>query len=345
MKSRLTLMFLALPVMLLSLSAQTVLTYATHGMQEGDVLTLTGLTGINAGDGGANQIWDFSNAKVAGTHTIDYNANPKANRNAEKAFACLQDNNTTVYHSISDKAKLYYGLSTDNVDIAFEKPITELTFPFGYQSQVSGEMKGAYSDLAAGKTYSINGMYSVTADGYGTLILPNGVILSNVLRIIYVKDYTQDAGGASYHITVKHYLYYAAESRYAVLQIKDAQTSCDCGCNSNELTACYNPDVTAIAINEPKLQNAPKMASEFNYTLYPNPVEKELRIDYDILENAKIKINVLDFSGKKVKAVANVKQELGAYSAFANVEDLTNGTYVLEMQVNDKVYTEIFIKQ
>ena len=343
MKRKLTLILLALPMIL---SAQTVLTYATHGMQEGDALKLNKLTDINAGNGGANQIWDFSNAKAAGTSTIDYNANPMAKNVLGKAFACLMDDNTTVLHSISDKAKLYYGLSTDNAKIEFEKPITELTFPFGYQSQVSGDMKGTYNDLMVGKKYTIDGLYSVTADGYGTLILPNGIVLSNVLRVIYVKDYTQDMGSALYQITVKHYLFYAAESRYPVLQIKDAKISCDCGCNSNELTACYNPNVTATVVkNTPKLQTITEIAPEFNYTIYPNPVETELRIDYDILENAKIKISILDLSGKKVKTVANLKQELGAYSTTANVETLTNGTYVLEMQVNDKVYTEIFIKQ
>jgi len=347
MKRKLTLMLLSLPIMLLPLSAQTVLTYATHGMQEGDVLTLTGLTDFNVGNGGANQIWDFSNAKANGSQVIDYKANPMAKNIAGgKAFACLQNDETTVFHSVSNGEKLYYGLRSDNANIEFETPIKEMVFPFKYQSQISGEMKGIYTNLPSGKTEKIDGNYSVTADGWGTLILPNGVTLSNVLRVLYVKDYTQTMGNTMYNVTVKHYLYFAAESRYAVLQIKDVKSSCDCGCNYNELTACYNSGVASVAINEKsKPQTAPQIVPEFNYTLYPNPVEKELRVDYDILANAKVKINILDLSGKKVKTVVNAKQELGAYSAAANVENLTNGTYVLEIQVNDNIYTEIFIKQ
>ncbi|GHT31787.1 hypothetical protein FACS189434_02190 [Bacteroidia bacterium] len=324
----------------MNLSAQTVLTYATHGMQKGDVLTLTELANITAGDGGANQIWDYSAATLNGkTSTLDYQSTDG------KTFAVLQNGDMTVNHSVSDKGKLYYGLQSENAIIEFDEPLTELAFPFRYQSQVAGDLKGTYTDLNSGKAEKIDGAYSVTADGYGTLILPNGVTLSKVLRVTYVKDYTQDLGNASYHITVKHYLYYAAESRYPVLQIKDAKTSCDCGCNHNELTAAYNANVTPQVAPKQRVEAPQNLVAELLYTVYPNPTDKELHIDYDILANAKVKISLLDFSGKKVKNVLNAKQELGAYSTAVNVENLPSGNYILELQVNDKVYTEKIIKK
>ena len=347
MKRKLTLLLLTLPMML---SAQTILTYATHGMQEGDVLTLTKLTNFNVGNGGANQVWDFSNAQANGSETIDYNANPTANNNAGKAFACLMDKKTTKFHSVSSKEKLYYGLSTNNSKIEFETPIKEMAYPFQYQSQISGEMKGTYTSTPSGRTETIDGNYSVTADGYGTLILPNGVTLKNVLRVVYLKDYAQTMGDMQYYVTVKHYLYYAAESRYPVLQVNDVKTSCDCACNSNSLTACYNANVAqndkpqAVPEIVPE-QAMPVIAPDFNYTLYPNPAKTELRVDYNVLADAKIKISIIDIAGKKIETIVNKKQELGAYSIAANVENLTNGVYVLEIQVNGKVYTETFIKQ
>jgi hypothetical protein len=337
MKRKHLLLLLALPMM--NLSAQTVLTYSTHGMQQGDVLTLTGLTNITAGDGGANQIWDYSAAALNGkTNTLNYQSTDG------KTFAVLQDGDLVVNHSVSEKGKLYYGLQSENARIEFDQPLTELPYPFRYQSQVSGDLKGNYTDLKSGKAERIDGTYSVTADGYGTLILPNGITLSNVLRITYVKDYTQDLSNAAYRITVKNYLYYAAESRYPVLQIKDAKTSCDCGCNHNELTAAYNADVTPQTAPKQKIETQ-NLVAELLYTVYPNPTDKEIHIDYDILANAKVKISLLDFSGKKVKSILNTKQELGAYSAVANVESLPSGNYILEIQVNDKVYTEKIVKK
>ena len=346
MKQKITILLLMMPMMLMTLSAQTVLTYATHGMQEGDVLALTGLTDfkIGIGNGGENQVWDFSNAKITGNiQTIEYNANPDAG----KSFACLMDKKSTVFHSVSNKEKLYYGLRSNNAKVEFEQPIKELTFPFQYQSQISGEMKGTYTILASGKKETIDGNYSVTADGWGTIILPNRVTLHNVLRVVYVKDYAQTMGNMQYHITVKHYLYFAAESRYAVLQAREVKHSCNCGCNSNEMTACYNADVVPfVQNNKTQPQNLPEIASGFNYTLYPNPVKTELRVDYKILdENAKITISIIDLAGKKLKSIISKKQELGSYSIANNIANLPNGTYVLEIQVNDKVYTETFIKQ
>jgi len=350
MKRKLTLVLLALPMMLMTLSAQTVLTYATHGMQEGDVLTLTKITDFNVGNSGANQVWDFSNAKENGTQTIDYNANPTANNNAGKSFACLLGGKTTKFHSVSNKEKLYHGLSTGNAKIEFEKPIVEMAFPFQYQSQISGEMKGTYTTLPSGKIETIDGNYSVTADGWGTLILPNGVTLNNVLRVVYVKDYSQTMGDINYYITVKHYLYYAAESRYPVLQVNEAKTTCDCACKFNDLTALYNPNVVPNNKPTPQVmpetpQVTPEIVSNFNYTLYPNPAKTELRVDYNVLADSKIKISIIDIAGKKVKTIVNTKQELGAYSIVTDVDRLTDGVYVLEIQVNGKVYTETFIKK
>ena len=343
MKQKLTILFLVLPMMFMTLSAQTVLTYATHGMQEGDVLTLTNLTDFKVGNGGADQVWDFSNAKTNGsTQTIEYNANPSA----ERPFACLMDKKSTVFHSVSNKEKLYYGVRYNNANIEFEKPIKELVFPFRYQSQISGEMKGTYTILPSGKKETIDGNYSVTADGWGTIILPNRVTLHNVLRVVYVKDYTQTMGNLQYYITVKHYLYYAAESRYAVLQVREVKSSCDCACNSNELTACYNASVVPfVQNNEPKPQSLSETAPELNFTLYPNPAKTELRVNYNLSANANITISIIDLAGKKMKTIVNAKQELGTYSVTGNVADLPNGTYLLEMQINDKVYTETFIKQ
>jgi len=342
MKRNLTLVLLALPMMLMTLSAQTVLTYATHGMQEGDVLTLTKLTDFNVGNGGANQVWDFSNAQENGIETIDYNINPNASPSAKKSFACLMNKKTTVFHTISNTEKLYYGLSSNNARVDFETPIKEMMFPFQYQSQILGEMKGTYTTLSSGRTEKIDGNYSVTADGWGTLILPNGVTLKNVLRVVYFKDYSQTMWNIDYQIEVKHYLFYAAESRYPVLQVKDVKTTCDCVCKFSELTACYNPNV--VANKKPQPQIVPEIL-EFNYTLYPNPVKTELQVEYYISANAKIKMSILDLTGKKLKTIVNTKQDLGSHSVATNVQNFTNGIYVLEIQVNDKVYTETFIKQ
>ena len=346
MKRKITFVLLALPMMLMTLSAQTVLTYASHGMQEGDVIALTKLTDFNIGEGGANQIWDFSNAKENGTESIDYNANPIANNNTGKSFACLVGK-STVFHSVSTKEKLYYGVDFSNAKIEFETPIKEMVYPFQYQSQISGDMKGIYTIIPSGKKETIDGNYSVAADGWGTLILPNGVTLNNVLRVVYVKDYSQTMGDINYYITVKNYLFYAAESRYPVLQIKDAKTTCDCACKSNERTACYNPNVTQSSKPEQVVPETPQIAPncKFNYTLYPNPAKTELRVDYNVSENAKIKVSIMDIAGKKIETLVNKKQELGNYSIVTNVENFTNGVYVLEIRVNDRVYTETFIKK
>jgi len=108
------------------------------------------------------------------------------------------------------------------------------------------------------------------------------------------------------------------------------------------LMACYNPNVTPVVKNVPNENND---SPEFTYKIYPNPVKNEVYLNYDIPVNSNVKINILNLAGNKVKNVLTSKQESGSYSVSANIEGFANGAYILEMQVNDKVYTEIIVKK
>lgn len=343
MIKRFTLVCLLTQALFLSASAQTVITYAGQAMREGDVLSLKVISDtIKAGASGANQVWDYSKAKTTTDFVINYNANNSQVAIPGNAFACNENNERTSYFQITPQKKLYYGLSTSKVEIRFDEPITELAFPFAYQSEINGLMKGSYTE--GGITSAIDGTYKTVADAWGTLILPNGVKLKNVLRVTSTRDYKHDVMGTPFHIVVTRYAFYVSNSRYAVLQIKEATMKCDCGCNSREYSAYYNPNVKAECA-KPEEPESTVAQAKFEYKVYPNPFEKDVRLDYTLKANASIKIVVLDLQGHEVKTVAEEQKTAGSYSQYLNIEGSHSQNYILQMKVNNAVYTEHLIKK
>ena len=64
--NKFTLSILLAGMTILGMNAQVVLKHSTHAMKKGDVLNLNRASYVSAGEEGANQIWDFSNAEILG---------------------------------------------------------------------------------------------------------------------------------------------------------------------------------------------------------------------------------------------------------------------------------------
>lgn len=335
-KSILFIFFLQISFLSLFGQNSALISYSSHAMHEGDVVVLRELDTISVGTAGINKIWDFSKVNTNDIQVIKYNLNENESTLNAKSFVCDIDNGQrTSYYTISQFQKSYVGFSTPSGKIIFDEPMVELNFPFQYNSTINGKMDGKFTSNA-GESDNITGTYSVLGDATGTLILPNGVTLKNVLRVKYVQDYYQPFSGTLFHIIVTRYLFYSSNYRYPVLQVKDAKIDCDCGCKSKEYSAYYNESVTSN-----KEEKEDKACPKFTYEIYPNPFEDLLKIDYSIQSDAKIKIRLLDMRGKEVKVLVNSKQEQGAYSVEMNLSGAHHGsTYIVELKVNDIVYSE-----
>jgi hypothetical protein len=350
-----TLIILLLQISLFSLFAQVQLKHSTHGMKEGDILPLKSLeTEAMDWDNkpGVNKQWDFSTLKIKEDRKIiEYNVDLSAGSELGKAFACRQDDKITSLYSVSPTAKLYKGLISENSEILFHEPIKELVFPFKYGDEIKGKMIGSYTTLTDGATEDINGDYSVEADAWGNLVLPNGVSLKNVLRVKYVKDYKQMHYGHLFHVTVKHYLFYAAESRYPVMQIKEAVTTSDYACgNSAEIYASFDDEVRASYKkqdnqNDQGENNNKQDLKKFTYELYPNPFDNQFTLNYELNFDAKVKISILELSGKEQMILVNSKHKQGIYSISKDLRKLAHGTHLLRINAGDKEYVEKIIKR
>ena len=65
-------------------------------------------------------------------------------------------------------------------------------------------------------------------------------------------------------------------------------------------------------------------------SLYPNPTESELSIDFNLKSNEKIQIEIVDVLGKTIRSL-NVNANEGDNSVFIDTQSFAKGAYRVHM--------------
>lgn len=73
------------------------------------------------------------------------------------------------------------------------------------------------------------------------------------------------------------------------------------------------------------------------FTVFPNPVNNFININYDLLVSSKVVVNLYDLEGRKIVCLMDSSQLSGAHSENISINrDLfATGTYVIELKIND----------
>jgi len=72
----------------------------------------------------------------------------------------------------------------------------------------------------------------------------------------------------------------------------------------------------------------------------PSPFRDQTTLTYSLSENAKVKLDVFDLSGRKVVGLHNGQKATGKHTATFLAGDNPPGSYLVRLVVDDKVYTE-----
>ncbi|WP_050709760.1 BACON domain-containing protein [Dysgonomonas sp. HGC4] len=174
-------------------------------LRAGDQLVKRQVEYKDPGQSGANVTWDFSNlVSINDEYTVDYKApvliegthyimgddRLEAKDVAPNSLIIAEEHNTMYYFQLKDNKMITLG---------HENPVTLLkyttrlfsdayTTSYGDKQQAPYYGKGLYSGKSL---FTVEGKIEMNADAYGTLILPSGRVLKNVLRIKTVRSSTQ----------------------------------------------------------------------------------------------------------------------------------------------------------
>ncbi|MDR1729239.1 MAG: T9SS type A sorting domain-containing protein [Prevotellaceae bacterium] len=334
--------------------AQSV-TYDCNALRAGDVRNLKQMEYQDPGKGGTGLIWDFSQSKeLKEGMTLRQAENRAVTNNKNLNLICDEGGVKNTLFEISKTQKMYWGLENSSVKIRFNEPIVDLKFPFYYGEKVEGIMDGVYSYLNSGKEESIKGTYTTQADATGTLLLPDGNVYKNVLRVKVEKKYNQtfqNIGGSNeeYQISSIRYQYFAEGVRYPVLIVLETEikTDCKCACSNKTKEAYYETPALQFGESGKEIisEKGNTLIENFEYSVSPNPFENDLRIALSLRKNAKVEIDLVDMSGKTVKQIVSGKLEKSDYVYNASASDIAAGNYIIRLKIDKEVYSNKLVKK
>lgn len=311
----------------------TRLTFEQHALKP-DVPNLMILTEFqDPGLSGSNQIWDFSQLKKKSDFQgeIQFPNKLKSASFSNQFNTELIEFGNSFYFEISEKRIELTGFKskTGNTVINYDKPFVKMVYPFEYGNSFNGTYSGEI--LSGSSNGIIDGTYDVEADGYGKLILPNNVAISNALRVKTVKNYTQKFSGNPTEITITTYRWYAQSVRYPLLVLISTEYKSGSR-NSVTKQAAYREDVNASTFADANIGNT---------RFYPNPFNEVLNLSLELETHSKVVVEIYDITGKKMAVLSERSMDAGFYNEYLDMSglNLKEGMYNLKVTVNDKEVT------
>lgn len=89
-------------------------------------------------------------------------------------------------------------------------------------------------------------------------------------------------------------------------------------------------------IEEPSTKSTLNKYDSFDFNLYPNPIISYTNIDYILVSQSNVSIEIFDLMGKSVAKVFEGKQSAGSFKAVFEPNGLTNGVYLCKIIVNNQ---------
>jgi hypothetical protein len=307
-----------------------VLTAANSNPFIGESFTGNGINYTNPGSGGVNQTWNFSSLTSSSTQTdiiVDATTTTNASSFPNASFATYTASNSFYnYFSATSSALSIEGYvygPPSNLIIPYSDPQIVLTYPFSMGSTFIDNYSGTYT--SGPNTIIRTGVDTVTADGYGTLILPNGTF-TNALRVLVIDNYADTTSlGAPYALfTMTTYNWYIPGTHYQVMSLSTLTS------NGGPPLAQFGTYLDANSIG-----TSVNDLSDADVNLYPNPASEKLFVQ----SKGNIKsLKCIDFSGQTV--------ELKNENNSIDISGLSNGIYFLDIIMeNGKSVSMKFVKE
>ena len=299
--------------------AQPTLTYAGCSPVIGYTSTSVSNGGFAQGAAGANQTWNFAGIGNTGSTTAQFLAVSSTPNGAQFSNSNIASSSSGAYayYNSSPSALTLNGIVSPSSGpiITYSNGEDGLRFPFTYGNSYTDTWAATFT---SGVDFFRTGSTTVTADGYGTLITPQGTF-TNVLRIHFVQTYHDSSDFAEGDYTNDEYFWYkegikeALASTYTFTSNFAGQTNTSTGGSYASGTVGVQENNTTLA-----------------FVLAPNPAQDKINITLTDINPHQIKGRIMNQLGQEVSNTENVAYLYGNTMQF-DVAHLRNGVYQLQL--------------
>lgn len=341
---------LVFSICLSHLFAQVTLTCRNNGLLPGDSSRTHEITWVDPGNPGENQVWDYSAIQYTGKTTFrgvaDDPAPGKSVLNGKPVILSEDGYDCTCISDENGFSEAGYTNAVKKMTLKYAAPVVQMKYPFSYGQQFSQPYSGIawYNEK---NRIEFTGTFTVTADAYGTLILPDR-ILKNVVRIKTLKQALQVSVCGSTQSTIVKYYWYAPGYRYPVLiagttenkyGAKDPVMVRSAWANLNQQTVGAIASVTGTSDQGDTGDNS--------VIVFPNPFTEQVTYNYFLRKQVPAAVELYDMSGK-FNLIVEKKQlraeGLHAGSIDAATLGLTPGVYYLRFTFDRQVFVTKIVK-
>lgn len=325
--------------------SQNVLTADINMMRDGDVLTGQLLKFISAGDNGKNAVWDFSNIELQDKeHRILYHYSKDS-----------------LFYEIGPKSMNKYKLHKDSLFLVnyqnpittldYEIPVLAVKYPLLYGDTYTSSYKG--HGMYSGKNaLEAKGIISVEADGCGSIMLPKGRTINDVLRVHTVMtssvgleedSVVRDATDRVLEI-IEYYRWYAKGYRYPLFEMQTTSYFHNADFIKSEQTAYkYASDAVPPADNSAESDDSVSTGiptakdSIIRYNIQNE--NNIIIINYSLSQKARILALVAGVMGEVYRQGRQTNDAGDNYCLTLDCNGLRRGEYILYLNVNGRAYS------
>ncbi|MEO8149145.1 MAG: T9SS type A sorting domain-containing protein [Bacteroidia bacterium] len=103
-------------------------------------------------------------------------------------------------------------------------------------------------------------------------------------------------------------------------------------------TTIMRDSILAYLNSSTGINDLPKSVSSFN--VYPNPASDVIAVNIELKETSDLLVEIIDITGKQVAVIMDEKQIKGAVNKQFNTANLSNGNYLVRLNINGKTTTQ-----
>jgi hypothetical protein len=275
---------------------------------------------------GANQTWNFSALSTTASASTGSYVLPSTTPNASlfPGATLAADGGTTgsvAYFKSSASMFELLGYSFGTLNIVYSDPWAIYKWPISYSTNNNFTDAYQYSMSSGGFTMNISAQVSSSVTGHGTLTLPGGLVLNNVMQIHAIDTQTMTNSltpGTTTAVSI-YKQYYHSSQRYPILSYMYSKSQ-----SSPSVTATYEINhLLAVGIAEQE-----GLCS--NSGIFPNPAHGSFRISCDETKGADVRITLTNIIGQVMRNIsADGVSEI-------DISDLPAGVYTVRISSGPK---------
>jgi len=306
-----------------------VLTQANSGTIVGNDFSYTMTNYVSPGTSGASQTWDFTNLSTSNTGLVQYLS--PSSRPAASSFpgatVVLRDvqSQAEMFYKISSTAQQGLGVVAGGVVITYSDPIDYLHFPFTYNDSYTDNFDGNF--VSQGIQFYRSGSVNVSADAYGTLILPYGTI-NDVIRVkveeTYSDEYTYLGSTDFIYYSTVIYIWFKPGLQTYLFNLSTISSG-----TTNSEYGSYT-DINTVGV-----ENIDVLSGSFN--MYPNPANNETNLIFNLKQESEVSIEIFDLVGQRVLQPTQNSFAAGNHTIPLNTAELNTGAYIVALRSGDEL--------